>query len=85
MAVVTRTRPIKLYRAKVAFGPYKKGATLQPTGCYRDALVRQGYIEEITDAPIAPRAIAIEPAREHRMIHPRDISKRSSSRGGAHE
>ncbi len=51
MAVV-RVRPQKQFRAIMAFGPYSKGALLQPTGVYRETLIRKGYIEEVTDEPI---------------------------------
>lgn len=48
---VERTRPIKQFRAVVAFGPYSKGAKMQPTGIYRDTLLRKGFIEEVKDEP----------------------------------
>jgi len=49
---VERVRPIKQFRAIVAFGPYSKGALLQPTGIYRETLVRRRFIEEVKDEPI---------------------------------
>ena len=49
---VARVRPQKQFRAVMAFGPYSKGALLQPTGIYRETLVRRGYIEEVKDEPI---------------------------------
>lgn len=49
---VERVRPMKQFRAIVAFGPYSKGALLQPSGIYRETLIRKGYIEEVRDEPI---------------------------------
>lgn len=49
---VERTRPIKQFRAVIAFGPYSKGAKMQPTGIYRDTLLRKGFIEEVKDEPV---------------------------------
>lgn len=49
---VERIRPVKQFRATIAFGPYSKGALMQPTGIYRETLVRRGYIEEVKDEPL---------------------------------
>lgn len=46
---VKRTRPIKMFEVIVAHGPYRKGDKIQPTGLYRDALLRQGVIREAQD------------------------------------
>lgn len=80
MAVVERNRPKKLFRAKIAFGPYSKGATLQPTGIYRDMLLRKGFIEEVADA---------EPAQDrlqgddlvNRMVPGEAIANRGRKQG----
>lgn len=37
--------PLPIYRAKIAFGNYKKGALLQPMGMYRSILLARGLIE----------------------------------------
>lgn len=66
---VERTRPIKQFRAIVAFGPYSKGAKMQPTGIYRDTLLRKGFIEEVKDEPVEV---------ENREIQPETISRRES-------
>lgn len=57
MNEVERKRPIKQFRARVAFGPYRVGDKLQPTGLYRDVLLKRGVIEEVKDEP-APQRIA---------------------------
>jgi len=44
-----RKRPIKQFRVLAAFGPYIVGAKIQPTGIYRDTLLRRGVIEEVKD------------------------------------
>ena len=46
-----RKRPIKQFRAVKSFGPYRVGDKLQPTGLYRDVLIKRGLIEEIKDEP----------------------------------
>jgi hypothetical protein len=65
--VIERTRPIKQFRAVVAFGPYSKGAKMQPTGIYRDTLLRKGFIEEVRDEP---------EELENKEIQPATISRR---------
>ena len=51
---VERARYVKpkQFRATIAFGPYSKGALMQPTGIYRETLLRRGFIEEVKDEPI---------------------------------
>lgn len=51
-----RQRPIKQFRVLQAYGPYVKGQLIQPTGMYRDVLVRRGVIEEVKDAAPARQA-----------------------------
>lgn len=65
---VERKRPIKQFRVIQAFGPYRKGDVVQPTGMYRDVLAKRGLIEEVQDAPpaVVNRMLtpAIEPPRK---------------------
>ena len=46
---VERKRPMKMFRVISSFGPYVVGDKIQPTGMYRDVLVRRGVIQEITE------------------------------------
>ena len=48
MAVI-RARPMKTYRVLKPHGAYCKGAIIQPTGMYRDLLLKKGVIAEIKD------------------------------------
>ena len=47
-----RRRPLKQFVVLQAYGPYRKGDKIQPTGMYRDVLVKRGLIKEITDEPV---------------------------------
>ena len=49
MAIVTRVRPLKSFRVIRPHGNYVKGAIIQPTGIYRDVLLKKGVIVEIKD------------------------------------
>ena len=60
-----RRRPMKVFRVISAFGPYSKGDQIQPTGMYRDVLVRRGVIEEIIE-PIEAGRVVTSP--EDRMV-----------------
>jgi hypothetical protein len=53
-------------RIKVAFGGYRVGQTIYPTGVYRDQLKQCGFIELIPDAPEPEPALerAEAPERE---------------------
>jgi len=73
-----RKRPIKMFKALTAFGPYRVGDTLQPTGMYRDVLLRRGWIEEIKDAPL-PVAQASLPTI-NRMVPESALGTRSGRR-----
>lgn len=53
---VERKRPIKMFRVLKAYGAYVKGSLIQPTGMYRDMLLRRGLIEEVKD-PEPDRAL----------------------------
>lgn len=53
---IERKRPIKQFTVKVAHGPYRVGDKIQPTGMYRDVLLRRGLIEEVKDEPAAREA-----------------------------
>lgn len=68
---VTRDRPMKQFRAVVAFGPYSKGALMQPTGIYRETLLKRGFIEEVKDEPIE---------LENRQIDSMHMDKRGPGR-----
>lgn len=48
---VARSRPLKQFVVIVAHGPYRVGDKIQPTGMYRDVLVKRGLIKEVVDAP----------------------------------
>lgn len=88
-----RTRPLKLFEVLSAYGPYRVGDRIQPTGLYRDQLLRRGVIKEVTpaaleaealaaaraDAPAAPRAA--EPAMD-RMLEPGAETQTRAGRGG---
>jgi hypothetical protein len=67
-----RKRPLKLFRALSAFGNYRKGDTLQPTGMYRDVLVKRGLIVEITDTAEAVPARDAK-AATNRMVPGLDL------------
>lgn len=58
--MIERKRPIKQYRVTQAFGPYIKGALIQPTGMYRDVLLKRGQIEEVVEDRLADRAVVPE-------------------------
>lgn len=62
MAVIERKRPLKQFRVVQAYGPYRKGDLIQPTGMYRDVLVRRGLIEEVKDG--------VETAALERVVSP---------------
>ncbi len=49
-----RKRPLKLFRVVKAYGPYRVGDRIQPTGIYRNQLLNLKVIEEVTDAVAAP-------------------------------
>lgn len=46
---VIRKRPIKMFEVIVPHGPYRKGDRMQPTGMYRDALLKRGIIREVKE------------------------------------
>lgn len=55
--VNTRQIPKRQFRVKLAYGPYQKGAIIEPTGIYRDMLLSKGLIEPVTP-PDEPPAVA---------------------------
>ncbi len=63
---VERKRPIKQYKVLIAYGPYRKGDKIQPTGMFRDVLIRRGLIEEVKDERVA------EPMMDRMMPQPRE-------------
>jgi len=62
-----RRRPLKQFVVLRAHGPYRKGDKIQPTGMYRDVLLKRGLIEEIKDEPVDAPARMKQPAID-RMI-----------------
>jgi hypothetical protein len=73
---VGRNRPMKLFEVIQAYGPYVKGDLIQPTGMYREVLVKQGRIKEV----IQDSADRFEVPEEldNRFINPRfDLKKRA--------
>jgi len=64
---IERKRPMKVFRVIQAFGPYSKGARIQPTGMYRDVLVRRGLIEEIIE-PIDDAVSRVVQPEHDRMV-----------------
>jgi len=72
---VERKRPIKQYKVLIAYGPYRKGDKIQPTGMFRDVLLRRGLIAEVVDTKVA------EPLTD-RMVHmPKDTTLHLNKRG----
>jgi len=63
---LTRTRPIKMFVVLQAYGAYRKGDRIQPTGLYRDMLLRKGLIAELKDETKEDRLVT--PPND-RMIH----------------
>jgi len=47
-------KELKKYRVKSAYGVYRKGDIIQPTGMLRDELLMCGRIEEIPEPASAP-------------------------------
>ena len=72
---VERKRPIKMFKALKAFGPYRVGDMLQPTGLYRDVLLRRGLIEEVKEE--APQASL---PNVDRMVAPQQLATRAGRR-----
>lgn len=63
MTVETRVRPIKQFKVIVAYGPYRVGDKIQPTGMYRDVLLKRGLIQEVIDEPEEKREAKVEANR----------------------
>jgi hypothetical protein len=75
---VERVRPIKQFVVVMAYGPYRVGDKIQPTGMYRDVLVRRGLIREVKDDPApAPQAALPE---TNRMVPPQAMASRAQKR-----
>lgn len=72
-----RKRPVKQFRVLHAYGPYVKGQLIQPTGMYRDVLVRRGLIEEVGDVP--PATSRAQP--QNRMIDTATPARVQSAKG----
>ncbi len=71
---VERKRPIKQFVVLQAHGPYRKGDKIQPTGLYRDVLLKRGLIEEIKDDPVV-EARQVQPELD-RMVRPQTTFRR---------
>ena len=56
-----RLRPSKPFRIVLAFGFYRVGQVIYPTGPYRDALLQKGYIAPVLDRglPEGPEQAAV--------------------------
>lgn len=77
MSTEERRRPIKQFEVLIAFGPYRVGDKLQPTGMYRDVLLRRGVIKEVKDEPVPVTAVARDAAVDaNRMVKPGELMKR---------
>lgn len=81
-----RSRPLKLFEVLSAYGPYRVGDRIQPTGLYRDQLLRRGVIKEVVTAA-APEAEAPEAQRAaeptmDRMVEPGAETQTRAGRGG---
>ena len=48
------SRTVKKYKVAIAFGAYRRGQIIEPTGLYRDMLLDSGYIEAISEEQDAP-------------------------------
>ena len=53
---------MKKYRVKQAYGVYRKGQIITPTGMLRDELLMLGRIEPVPDEPAPKPAPVIEEA-----------------------
>jgi hypothetical protein len=56
MSIEERKRPLKQFEVVKAYGPYQKGARIQPTGHYRSQLLALGVIREVQDEQAPPAA-----------------------------
>ena len=50
---IARKRPLKMFEVVQAYGGYRKGDRIQPTGMYRDVLKNRGLIREVTEDELA--------------------------------
>lgn len=67
--------PIKKFRVISAYGPYRKGDVIQPTGMYRDELLRRKVIELCAD---------VAPARTNRQVNGGELFNRDAGQKPAH-
>jgi hypothetical protein len=56
--------PVKRFLVLRPYGPYSKGSIIQPTGIFRDVLLRKGVIELIKEDPAHPLADRQIPEQE---------------------
>lgn len=68
MAVIERKRPVKQFRVKQAYGPYRKGDLIHPTGLYRDVLLNRGLIEEVKDERVVAALERVAAPDTNRMV-----------------
>lgn len=54
---VVRVRPLKQFRVVVAYGPYRVGDIIQPTGMYRSVLLARQIIVPVEDPPRGMKAV----------------------------
>lgn len=54
-------KELKKYRVKSAYGMYRKGDIIQPTGMLRDELIMSGRIELVVEPEPAPAVVVDEP------------------------
>ena len=54
--------PIPKYRVKVAYHSHRVGDVIEPTGIWRDQLIRNGFIERVECVEIDTRPALLKPA-----------------------
>ena len=57
---IVRKRPLKMFEVIQAYGGYRKGDRIQPTGMYRDVLKSRGLIREVTEHELAAEYLLIK-------------------------
>jgi len=70
--------PTKKFQVIVAYGPYRKGDVIQPTGLYRDTLLHRGIIREIK---IDPDAVPLV----NRQVEIEDLVQRAAPAAGSRQ
>ena len=75
-----RRRPIKQFEVIVAYGPYRVGDKIQPTGLYRDALLRRGLIKEIKEVPPVDDREVRQPDLDRMIAQDEQVSRQVKRR-----